>query len=363
VTVNPDTHLYQVAETHDELFVGDVVFGWRCVTVFKKIPPLFRNTPSHLIDNYEDLKLFQEGLISIVKSATEFMGEVFFSIPAGSMMYENFELVLKCLLGLEERIDALKKEQKGQLEKYLQFVDKMNGILKPLYVDPHVFFGRPKPHVFVWSKKATNDKVQIYDRGMTASKSTDCSYAVVVGDVGWKKGVHVWFIKAQQVGCYDTIGICDEKHFNENKPLLVGVGTYPGTHRNDSGMGKEEDGVKFFHASDIVAADTFIKIILNWDTEEFCFQQVSGKITSKPISESQSIPLEKYYKKGTKLYPALTLCHHSKYTLVKPDWSNVWKVFLPFYHMNVDGLSNDYMRDIRFIVLQFVMYLVDVKLV
>jgi len=264
---------------------------------------------------------------------------------------------------LEERIDALKKQETGQLDFYQEYITQMNNILKPLYTDSHVFFGLPKPHVFIWNKKTSHAKVQIYDRGLTASKSVDCTYAVVAGDVGWKKGVHVWFIKAQQVGCYDTIGICDQTHFTENKPLLVGVGTYPGTHRNDSGIGKEEDGVHFFHATDIVVTDTFIKCILNWDTEEFAFQQVSSKVTSKPLSDLQTIALEKYYKKGTKLYPALTLCHHSKYTLVKPDWSNVWKCFLPFYHMNVDGISNEYFRDIRFIVIQFIMHLVDVKLV
>jgi len=363
ITVNPDNQLYQVSETHEELVVGDIVFGWRCLTTFRKIPPLFVNTPSHLVQNYEDLRILYDGQKSIVEAALKFMDKVFFEIPATSLIYENFELIHKCLVGLEERVEALKKQEKGKLEIYQQHVDQLNGILKPLYTDSHVFFGSPKPHPFVWNKKTSHASVQIYDRGLTAAKNNDCTYAVTVGDVGWVKGVHVWFVRCQQIGCYDTIGICDEKHFKENKPLLVGVGTYPGTHRNDSGFGKEEDGVQFLHASDIMSVDSYVKCILNRDTEEFSYQQVSGKVTSKPISELHTIQLEKYYKKGIKLFPALTVCHSSKYSLVKPDWTNVWNAFLPFYHMNVEGVSNDYLRDIRFIVLQFVMHLVDVKLI
>ena len=76
ITINPDSQLYQVVETHEDLVVGDVVFGWRCVSTFKKIPPLFKNTPSHIVQNYEDLKLLQEGMTSIFESAFQFMGEV-----------------------------------------------------------------------------------------------------------------------------------------------------------------------------------------------------------------------------------------------------------------------------------------------
>ena len=93
-----------------------------------------------------------------------------FSIPAGGMLYDNLEVVNQCLRGLEERVDALKKQEKGKIEFYQAQVDKMNAILKPLYTDSHVFFGKPKPYTFIWNKKTSNPNVQIYDRGLTASK-------------------------------------------------------------------------------------------------------------------------------------------------------------------------------------------------
>jgi hypothetical protein len=157
----------------------------------------------------------------------------------------------------------------------------------------------------VW--KVAAPEIKITDDGLTASKAGSCSYSVVAADIGWKTGAHEWSINAKQISCYDTIGVCDESFFGEkDKPLLVGFGTYPGSHRTKDGA-----GIKYVGAS-ILSPNTVIKCMLDLSSKfEFNFQ-IIGK------DEVHTLSLEEFgYTKGTKLYPALTLCNASSYSLVQ----------------------------------------------
>jgi len=148
------------------------------------------------------------------------------------------------------------------------------------------------------------DGVVISADGLQASKNTNCSYAIVAADKGWNYGTHVWFLKAKMVACYDTIGVVDETYFEQVKPLKIGLGTYPGSHRIDDGA-----GIKYCGHS-IMRVDTIVKCKLDFSAYEFSTEVLGAE------GQVDVFSLTDHYKKGTKLYPALTLCNNSSYRFV-----------------------------------------------
>jgi len=302
--------LYNVTEQVSEMEAIDVVYSWKCSHDFQEIPPLFQYTPSHLVKDFEDLKLFHESLDKVLSAAYQFMGNMITQMPALAAFKTNFELVEVCLNEIEEKIRVLRtSSEKGQglLDIYKEKVLLLNNTIKSLMSDHLVCFGDMiSSSKLVW--KAAAPEVKISPDGLTASKAGSCSYSVVAADIGWKTGAHEWTINAKQISCYDTIGVCDETFFEEkDKPLLVGFGTYPGSHR-----AKDGPGIKFVGTS-ILPTNTSVKCILDLGSKfEFSFQIV-GK------EDLYTLSLEEFgYRRGTKLYPALTLCNSSSYSFVQP---------------------------------------------
>jgi hypothetical protein len=219
----------------------------------------------------------------------------------------NFEMVNTCLTEIEKKIEDLRSSlKKGSelLPYYRKEVENLNTVIKTLRANNLVTFG--DGHVtgkFIW-KTAANE-IKISEDGLTASKSGSCSYSVVASDMGWKMGVHVWWIRADQISCYDTIGVCDDSFFGQTKPLLAGFGTYPGSHRSQDGK-----GIKYIGTT-IMSVGTTVKCTLDLSRGWEFTVQVEGK------EETQSVSLEEHFTRGTKLYPAMNLCNASKYTIVE----------------------------------------------
>jgi len=305
-------NFYHVSEEVKQIEISDVVADWRCYHKFKEIPPLFQNTPSHEVKDFKDLKNFHSGLDKVFTSAVQFMGELIESMPIYTSFEENFEIVGRCLNEIEKKIEDIRRSSKsgqGLLKQYQTQVAKINAEIKILQADNLICFNDDKPFSiskFVWKEAAP--QIEILDDGKTARKNSNCNYAVVAANVGWKSGIHVWYIKAKNVGCYDTIGICDETYFYQVKPLLVGFGPYPGSHRTEDSKGIKFSGVP--HDTQMESGSV-VKCTLDLSSSfEFSYQIEQEEIFS--------VQLVDFFQRGTKLYPALNLCHYSSYTLVDP---------------------------------------------
>jgi len=192
-------------------------------------------------------------------------------------------------------------------EIYQEKVNIMNLTLTQLTNDSLVGFGDSPfsdlmSAFLEWNLETAGNLsgIQVTEKGLTASKRTTCSYAIIAANKGWKTGIHTWNIVAKAVACYDTIGICDDSFFGQTKPLLVGLGTYPGSHRTDA------KGVEYIGTT-TMAVGTSIKCTLDLSSFEFSYQV---KDTPK-----HSISLFEYFNRGTRLFPALVLCNNSSYSL------------------------------------------------
>jgi len=306
---------YHCHQEFRSIILSEFVDEWRCYHEFKQIPSLFQNTPSHQVRGFQDLKKFQCGLETVLCSAVQFIGtEILHAMPIINVFGENFETIASCLNEIERKIENLRDSARfgqGKIKYFQEQVALMNNELKFLVDDPLVSFGNQLPFSgtkFVWNWKAAASSVIIQNNGATAKKSYTCGYAVVMSDAWWVSGAHVWHIKVDTVGCYDTIGIADESYSGGTKPLLVGLGTYPGSHRTDG------DGVKFTNGLATIGSVIRCTLDLGLNFEFVC--EYLGK------DMKYTIPLIKYYTKGTKLYPALTLCHSSSYTIIDPPTSS-----------------------------------------
>jgi hypothetical protein len=229
-------------------------------------------------------------------------------MPILNSFKTDFETVNVCLKEISKKIEDLRvstKIEKNLLPYYRKEIERLNGVLTMLRADNLVTFGDTQSvGKFIW--KTCANEIKISDDGLVASKSGSCSYSIVAADIGWKLGIHVWYLRADQVSCYDTVGVCDDTFFTETKPLLVGIGTYPGSHRTQDGK-----GIKYLGTS-ILPVDSIIKCTLDLGRGWEFTTQVVGK------EEIYTAPLEEYFTRGTKLYPSMNLCNASKYTIVEP---------------------------------------------
>lgn len=306
--------MFEAFEEVDEVGVVDIVYEWKCHHKFLEIPKLFQDTPDHNVDNYEDLKLFNESLDKLSKLVYEFVGkELFDALPITKSFESNFEMVAVCLTEIETKVQSLRdsaakqkaNEMESRLPHYQSQVARINEVLTELRTDSLCFFGErlnvARP---IWKHAA--HEIKIAKDGLECSKSGSCSYSVCAAEIGWKCGAHTWYIRADQISCYDTIGICDDTFFNQTQPLLVGLGTYPGSHRTKDGQGIKYCGTR------IMTVGTLFKCTLDLGK--------AWKFTVEVIPKSDDMiaefPLKDYYKRGVKLYPAVVLCNASKYTLV-----------------------------------------------
>jgi len=306
----------------------DTVCSWQCRHKFRAIPPLFQGTPSHLVECFEDLQEFHKGVVNVLKAADAFMGQILYTMPVLSIFYEDFKLVELCLKEIGTKIADFKRSSGGNLTKYQDQVDKLNLILKPLVNDSLICFGPQKPE-FIWQDPPKKiEHLYIQDGGLSVSKTSGCCHTIIHSDIGWKRGVHVWYVKVGVCACYDTIGVCDETYFGENKQLPLGLGTYPGDQRDKDGA-----GIKFIgdDPTEGLEKDTVIKCKLDMDAKTFSFQRMSEYIT-RPLSEKQTITITDHGLTGErKIYPALVLCHNSTYKLVRPNFELVWEKYLEFF--------------------------------
>jgi hypothetical protein len=302
-------HIYSAFQEENDIDVSCLVGTWKCKEEFLPIPALFSNTPSHDVKDYGELKILEEGIEKVFTAAYEFMGELIISTPVLPIFKENLEKIGKCLVDILARVNEFKSSSvsiKHPLSYYEAECEKINVLVKGLTQDNLVGIGdSPYSELFSsnlrWKTAAPN--IQISEDGLQATKNSNCSYAIVAADKGWNYGTHVWYVKAKQIACYDTVGVVDESYFEQVKPLLIGLGTYPGSHRTDDGPGIKYSG----HS--IMKIDTIIKCKLDFMAYEFSTQIVGE-------NDIDVFPLIEHWKKGTKLYPALTLCNNSTYRLV-----------------------------------------------
>lgn len=300
-------NFYTVTEVEEEIDIGGLVDSWKCYHKFKEIPSLFTNTPSHEVKDFEDLKLFQEGLEQVVASATDFMGlEAFKKLPIYKNFEENFALVTVCLDEIERKIEAVRStahSSDGNLEMFQSQVDELNGRVKTLLTHNLVNFGEISGGMrnLVWRP---TENVNILNEGLTCKKNVTCGYTIVATLAGWKTGKHRWTVKVGSVGCYDTIGIVEEASIGKIGPLPVGFGCYPGGHRT-----QDKKGIKF--GNNIVEIGKVLEIELDLGQAfEFGYRE-------EGTEEFHRISLaENGLKKGTRVFPAVVLCCNSEYTLM-----------------------------------------------
>jgi len=353
-----DGNCYFVTEEVDEMEVSQLISNWRCTRVFKGIPSLFKDTPSHTIKTYDDLRMFQEKLKKILLSAFDFMGDKFLETPVFPAFKENFEIIKLSLQDVENRIVDYKKSSQNDhsilFKKYQQHVQEMNTIIDQLNHDNLVVFGPKRPQLF-WNKDTAAEGIKVKDGGLTASKqNSNCDYSVVASNVGWASGFHKWYIKSNMVGCYDTIGVADESSFKTKKPLLAGLGTYPGGHRD-----RDKEGIKFTQSTCVDG--TIIKVILDLKAFELKMSVVGEFYFQN--KEEYTVNLADFFEKGTKLFPAMTLCNNAIYSIVKPNWKPLQKLYVEFCCLEWRELNILWyqLKDIRFAIFSKLVYLVKIE--
>jgi len=96
-------NVYKVFEQVNEMEALDVIYSWKCNHEFTEIPPLFQSTPSHLVKDFEDLKIFHEGLDKVLSAAYQFMGQMLTQMPALAAFKVDFELIEVCLHEIEKK--------------------------------------------------------------------------------------------------------------------------------------------------------------------------------------------------------------------------------------------------------------------
>lgn len=171
----------------------------------------------------------------------------------------------------------------------------------------------------------------------------------------------MWYVKALQVGCYDTIGIVDESMFNIVKPLKVGLSTYPGGHRTDDGPGIKTPS---FLNHTTIQVNTTVRCRLDLSPKVFQlrFDVMNTKSFFEPTN-TVIIDLAEYYKPGDKLFPALNMCNSATYQLVKPVWSRLFEAYLAFSGLEFEGLNWYSLADIRFFIFSKAIRFFDVRFV
>jgi hypothetical protein len=143
------------AEQHEtQRACSAIIYEWTCSVPFEEIPPLFANTPSNKVSNFQELVAYQESLTSLFTMATSWLGEAGVeSMPVLPIFFRNLEVLQTCLGAVEGKLQP----NKSRLEHYQAQVAILNSTLNNLERDPEVNVGRT--YELVWGKHGS--QVQI----------------------------------------------------------------------------------------------------------------------------------------------------------------------------------------------------------